>query len=174
MTKTGAGQVAALIDRSQTAIEAQLAHLMDADKTRLIAATEVIRECLSDQQPATASAVTFRDLKIGDIGLIASRHGVLYAREHGFDDSFEPAVADILLAFQRNRRPEVERAFIATRDDQMLGSIFCMRVTDQLAKLRLFYLEPAARGSGVGAANAKGLYELCPRRGISADGALDP
>ncbi|MCF6317443.1 MAG: GNAT family N-acetyltransferase [Marinosulfonomonas sp.] len=84
------------------------------------------------------------------MGLIASRHGVLYAQEHGFDDSFEPLVAQILVDFLRTRRPQMERAWIAARGEHILGSIFCVRVSDDTAKLRLFYLEPAARGLGLG------------------------
>lgn len=107
--------------------------------------------------PTPKPAVQFRDLRPEDIKLIAARHGVLYADEHGFDDSFATVVSEILQDFQRNRRPDVERAWIATRDQQVLGSVFCVHVTDQMAKLRLFYLEPEARGLGLG----RQLLEAC-------------
>lgn len=160
MTKAGAGQVAALIERSRSAINAHIAPLKGAGRGRLVAATQTIQQCLSDPDAANSAAqpaVQFRDLQIGDVGLITSRHGVLYAKEHGFDESFELTVAEILLDFQRNRRPNVERAWIACRDQQILGSIFCTHLNDQDAKLRLFYLEPEARGLGVG----RQMLQLC-------------
>lgn len=149
LTKAGALQVADLIERSRAAMERQLSAVQPSDRSRLFEAMSTIRQCLSDDaQPLPE--VQLRDLQIGGIGLIASRHGVLYAAEHGFDDSFEPQVAEILLAFRRNRHPKYERAWVAARGAQILGSIFCVRVDDQTAKLRLFYLEPDARGLGLG------------------------
>lgn len=149
VTEAGAERVAGLIKRSRLAAEARLAGLGAAERIRLVTAMNTIQHCLSAGGDP-ADTVALRDLKIGDIGMIAARHGVLYAAEHGFDASFEPAVADILLEYQRSRAPGMQRAWIAARGEQVLGSVFCVRVTDTLAKLRLFYLEPEARGLGLG------------------------
>ncbi len=95
--------------------------------------------------------VTFRDLAIGDAGWLIQRHAELYAENDGFDASFEALVAEILAAYIRDHDPAQERAWIAHRGDQRLGSIFCVREgTPGIAKLRLFLLEPAARGMGLG------------------------
>jgi GNAT superfamily N-acetyltransferase len=95
--------------------------------------------------------VTLRDLEIGDAGWLIERHAVLYAREAGFDASFEALVAEILAAYIRNRDPATERAFIAVDDGRRLGSVFCVRSGEPgTAKLRLFLLEPEARGRGLG------------------------
>lgn len=152
LTKQGRLQMAELINRSRSAVAAQLAAVEPADRRRLVESMHSIRGCLSKQTPPenTAELVQLRDLQIGDLGLIAARHGLLYAEEHGFDDSFELQVAEILLAYRRNQRPDCERAWIAVRDGQILGSIFCMRQSDKVAKLRLFYLEPEARRLGLG------------------------
>lgn len=149
ITKGGALQVAVLIERSRAAVDTQLSAVDASDRLRLVEAMDTIRACLSDVAHPPP-AVQLRDLQIGDMGLIASRHGVLYSVEHGFDDSFEPQVAEILLAFRRNRRPNRERAWVAARGERILGSIFCVQVDDETAKLRLFYLEPDARGLGLG------------------------
>ncbi len=149
LTTLGMQRVTELIERSQAAIEARLSGMSTPDEIRLIQAMGTIRQCLSGdagQKPAAQ----LRDLQVGDMEHIASRHGVLYAQEHGFDDSFEPLVAQILVDFLRTRRPQMERAWIAVRADHILGSIFCVRVSDDTAKLRLFYLEPEARGLGLG------------------------
>ena len=82
----------------------------------------------------------------------------LYAEAEGFDETFEPLVAEILIDFLKNRDPSVERAWIAVREGQRLGSIFCVRSDEPgTAKLRLFLVEPKARGTGLG----HRLLQLC-------------
>lgn len=99
----------------------------------------------SRQQP-----IVLRDLAPGDAGWIISRHGALYAAAEGFDQTFEALVAEILAAFLRSHDPARERGWIAWQGDRRLGSIFCVRLSDKVAKLRLFFLEPEARGKGLG------------------------
>lgn len=103
-------------------------------------------------------AVEFRDLAIGDAGWLIEQHGTLYARDEGFDASFEALVARILADFIDHRDAPVERAWIAWEGGQRLGSIFCVKGTaPDTAKLRLFLLTPAARGKGLG----RQLLHLC-------------
>ena len=98
-----------------------------------------------------APPVTLRDLAIGDAGWLIQRHAELYAQDEGFDETFEAVVAEILAAYIRNRNPDTERAFIAVSGTRRLGSIFCVQSgTPGVAKLRLFLLEPEARGLGLG------------------------
>lgn len=102
--------------------------------------------------------VILKDLDIGDAGWLIQQHAELYAREEGFDASFEPLVAEILAAYLRNRDPACERAWIAWCRGERLGSIFCVRGPEPgQAKLRLFLLTPSARGRGLG----KRLLEAC-------------
>lgn len=95
--------------------------------------------------------VTLRDLAIGDAGWLIQRHAELYVESDGFDATFEPLVAEILTAFMRTHDPATERAFIAVAGNERLGSIFCVQSGEPgVAKLRLFLLEPKARGLGLG------------------------
>lgn len=95
--------------------------------------------------------VEFRDLTVGDAGWLIEQHALQYARDEGFDASFEAVVAEILADYIRNRTPEFERAFIAWRDNRRLGSVFCVKSGEEgVAKLRLFLLVPEARGAGLG------------------------
>ncbi len=93
---------------------------------------------------------TLRDLKIGDAGWLIQRHAELYARDEGFDASFEVLVAEVLAGFIRSRRTPPDRAWIAVNGEMRLGSIFCVGVDEKTAQLRLFFLEPEARGKGLG------------------------
>lgn len=82
---------------------------------------------------------------------LVARHGALYAEAEGFDDTFAPLVKDILDAFLADHDPAVEAGWIARDGDTRLGSIFCMRGdVPGAAKLRLFLVEPLARGTGIG------------------------
>ncbi|HEX7030783.1 MAG TPA: GNAT family N-acetyltransferase [Gammaproteobacteria bacterium] len=86
----------------------------------------------------------------GDIGWIVHRHGVLYAEEHGWNMRFEGLVAEVAGKFLRDHDPERERCWIAERDGRIAGSIFLTRGEHGFGKLRLLYVEPFARGSGIG------------------------
>lgn len=95
-------------------------------------------------------AIILRDLAIGDAGWLIQQHGELYAADEGFDATFEALVAEILADYIRHRDPTCERAWIAVRGGQRLGSIFCVRQDGETAKLRLFLLVPESRGLGLG------------------------
>lgn len=81
---------------------------------------------------------------------LVEQHQVHYAREEGFDASFGVLVAQILDDFLASNDPTCERGWIARQGEQRLGSIFCVRLQEDTAKLRLFLLTPAARGKGLG------------------------
>ncbi|MCE8518293.1 GNAT family N-acetyltransferase [Ruegeria pomeroyi] len=94
--------------------------------------------------------ITLRPFRPEDAPWLVERHGTLYAQDEGFDDSFAPLVARILDDFIANHDPDREQGWIAEADGRRLGSIFCVRLDETTAKLRLFLLVPEARGQGLG------------------------
>jgi GNAT superfamily N-acetyltransferase len=94
--------------------------------------------------------VTLRTHRAGDIGWIVQRHGELYFAEYGWNTEFEALVAEIGAAFLRQYDSSRERCWIAEVDGQRAGSMMCVRVDAETAKLRLLLVEPSARGLGVG------------------------
>ncbi|MCX7566411.1 GNAT family N-acetyltransferase [Sulfitobacter sp. F26169L] len=96
-------------------------------------------------------------------------HIETYEQGEGFDATFGRTVAQILDDFSANQDFACERGWVAWRGDARLGTIFCMRLNEQTAKLRLFQLVAQARGHGLGRclleectgfARAKGYREM--------------
>lgn len=135
-----------LAQRSRTDVGDMVAGLDAAGQEALCTAMERARALLERGQ----GEISFRDLEPGDAGWIISRHGALYAADEGYDIRFEALVADILGRFIQTRDPERERAWVAARCGERLGSIFCVEDSEEVARLRLFLVEPAARGMGLG------------------------
>ena len=92
----------------------------------------------------------YRSRKPGDIGYIIYRHGVLYAREYGFDDSFDLYVGKPLIAFAENFDPAKENLWIAEKDGQIVGSLAMVNAGGGAAQLRWLLVEPETRGLGIG------------------------
>jgi GNAT superfamily N-acetyltransferase len=88
----------------------------------------------------------------GDLGWIVYRHGAVYAQEYGYDETFEAVVAQIAADFLRFHDASRERCWIAEFEGEKVGSIMLVKLSDDLARLRVMLVEPAARGRGIGQA----------------------
>jgi len=93
----------------------------------------------------------------GDLGWVVMAHGELYAREFGWDVTFEHLVAYIVAEFAQSNDSVREAAWIAELDGQRVGCVFCVRQDDATARLRILLVDPAARGHGLG----KQLVQTC-------------
>jgi GNAT superfamily N-acetyltransferase len=105
----------------------------------------------SAQRPGQRSGMnaTLAPFAAPDADWLVDRHAALYARDEGFDDSFGALVHEIVTAFLARHDPAIEGGWIARADGQRLGSIFVVQEIPGVAKLRLFLLEPEARGTGL-------------------------
>jgi len=95
-------------------------------------------------------SVTLRDHQPGDMGWITHRQAVLYNQEYGWNEEYEALIAEIMAKFLRNFDARYERCWVAERDGEIVGSVFCVRKSKSVAQLRLLYVEPSTRGSGLG------------------------
>jgi DNA-binding MarR family transcriptional regulator len=132
--------------------------LSAAEQERLIGAMRTIEELLG-AQPEAKVPYLLRPHEPGDMGWVVHRHGILYAREYGWDERFEALVARIVADFVDNFDPAKERCWIAESDRAILGCVFIVKESDTVAKLRLLLVEPEARGLGLGTR----LVEECVR-----------
>jgi len=98
-----------------------------------------------------ADPVSIRHLGVpGDLGWVVMAHGEMYAREFGWDASFEGLVAGIVADFASSHDPARETGWIAERDGQRVGCVFCVAKDSDTAQLRNLLVDPAARGHSVG------------------------
>ena len=147
LTASGAEAFAPLDARSRAEVGALLVGLSEPAQSDLIAAMQRIEALLGTTRLATW---LLRQHRPGDIGWVIARHGALYADEYAFDHRFEALVAQVAGGFLAQHDPARERCWIAERDGVNVGSVFLVRKSDDMAKLRLLIVEPTARGLGIG------------------------
>jgi DNA-binding MarR family transcriptional regulator/GNAT superfamily N-acetyltransferase len=149
LTHSGRAVFDPLNRASDAQVAAILASLSPSEREQLVQAMGTIERLLDPDTPSR-DPYRLRSHQVGDIGWIAHRQGLLYAEEYGWDETFEALVAEIAGSFVRTFDPTRERCWIAEREGEILGSVFLVRQSDEVAKLRLLYVEPHARGLGLG------------------------
>ncbi|WP_426661639.1 bifunctional helix-turn-helix transcriptional regulator/GNAT family N-acetyltransferase [Rhodanobacter aciditrophus] len=148
LTARGRKAFARLNDASSREVTGLLEPLAPADRRMLTGSMRRIRRMLGDL-PHQAAFV-LRDPEPGDLGCIISRQARLYADEYGWDWTYEGLVAEIVGQFVKNFDREKERCWVAESEGEVVGSVFVVRSDEDTAKLRLLYVEPSARGLGLG------------------------
>jgi DNA-binding MarR family transcriptional regulator/GNAT superfamily N-acetyltransferase len=158
LTAKGRKLFAAIDKRQQAAVAATLDRLGDGEQARLVAAMQAIETLIAPSSSAPSSYV-LRPHRSGDMGWVVARHGVLYGTEYGWNSGIEALTAEIVAAFLKNYNPARDCCWIAEIDGEPVGSVFLVRETDEVARLRLLLVEPRARGLGIG----RRLVEECIR-----------
>src|SRR5581483_2554250 len=150
LTLTAAGRKAfqPLDVAARAEVKKMMAKLPEPGQKKLVAAMATIREALGPED--RGEPYLLRQHRPGDMGWVVHRHGALYAEEYGWDERFEALVAEIVAEFVKNYYPKRERCWIAERKGEIVGSVFLVNKDDVTAKLRLLYVEPGARGLGIG------------------------
>jgi DNA-binding MarR family transcriptional regulator/GNAT superfamily N-acetyltransferase len=149
LTRKGRSAFAKLDARAHDEIATLLAGHPLSDQRTLVGAMTTIEGILSDSTSAPRR-VELREPRVGDMGWVIERHGVIYTEEYGWSNHFEALVAEIVAKYLHEHDPKRERCWIADVDGERAGSIFLVRHSDTVARLRLLLVEPSARGLGVG------------------------
>ncbi len=153
LTERGRRTFHALDARSSAEVGAMLARLTGGERRELTDAMRCIEGLLEkagDGPAVTTSQVVLRPPKPGELGWVVKRHGELYAAEYGWDAEFEGLVAGIVGRFMEELDPRVERCWIAELAGEPAGSVFLVKQSATVARLRLLLVEPWARGHGIG------------------------
>ncbi len=103
-------------------------------------------------------------LRPGDIGHVIYLHGVLYAKEHGWDCTFESYVAESLARFALSYDGRKDCLWIAEMDGEIVGSIGIVGESNSEAQLRWFLVHPAMRDRGLGRDLLDRAIRFCRRR----------
>ena len=156
LTEQGRKAFAPLETRSNRDVAAMLAKLPAAQQDDLVDALRIAEGLMSETGRVDA---VLRAPRAGDFGWIVQRHAVLYQREYGWCGEFEGVCAQIVADFIKKFDPRCERGWIAELNGQNVGSVLLAKDSDEVARLRLLLVEPAARGFGIG----KRLTDECIR-----------
>jgi DNA-binding MarR family transcriptional regulator/ribosomal protein S18 acetylase RimI-like enzyme len=148
LTAKGRSEADSLNAASAREVGQLIGALDEADQARLVSAMGTVETILRGEK---RQSYMIRQHRPGDPGWIVQIHGELYAREYGWDASFEALVAEIVATFIRRYDPLKERCWIAEVGGERMGSVLVVKKSATVAKLRLLILDPRARGLGIGA-----------------------
>ena len=148
LTREGDVAVAKLEAAADRAIADLIAPLSETERGELVSAMQTIARILDGEDKA--ASIVLRPHHIGDVAHVVARQSRLYADEFGWDGSYEALAAEIGGKFLQDFDPAIEGCWIAERDGRVIGSVFVVDAGQGVAQLRLLYVEPEARGLGVG------------------------
>jgi len=113
------------------------------------------------------TSIIRNELQVGDIGTIIYLHGALYAKEYGYDHTFEAYVAEPLGQFAKRKNTR-ERVWVVEQNGKVLGSIALCEVSKDEAQLRWFLISPELRGQGMGRRLIALLLEFAVEQGYQS------
>jgi DNA-binding MarR family transcriptional regulator/GNAT superfamily N-acetyltransferase len=153
LTEEGRRQFAPLEARTIQQVSGMLERLSENQQRQLIGAMQTIEQLLAPPEKlesGSKASYLLRPHQSGDMGWVVHRQGRLYAQEYGYDEQFEALAAEIVAKFIQHYDAKRERCWIAEKDGEVVGSVFLTAKSRTTAKLRLLYVEPTARGLGIG------------------------
>src|ERR1700730_4589016 len=149
LTRKGGKVCEPLNTKAEEQVGAILGKMSPRKQDNLLQAMRTIESVLAPEDEGRNSYV-LRQHRPGDMGWVVCRHGLLYSQEDGYDKRFEALVAGIVAEFIENLDAARERCWIAEKDGENVGSVFLVRKSQTISKLRLLLVEPSARGLGIG------------------------
>ena len=151
LTRKGRAAFQRLDSRAEEHARGILDGLAPSARAQLIGSMKTMEEVLI-KDAGTGSPFVLRPHRTGDMGWIVHLEGKGYAQQYGWDDTFEALVARIVADFVTNFDPNKERCWIAEMNGQHVGHIFLVKHPEEpgTAKLRLLFVDPNARGKGLG------------------------
>jgi DNA-binding MarR family transcriptional regulator/GNAT superfamily N-acetyltransferase len=151
ITERGRAVVRTLNLRAGKQAAAILKKLSANQRAEFSRALNTVEQIVLEQKPG-ASEITLRNHRPGDMGMVVHLEGAGYVEQFGWDMMFEALVSRIVADFLERFDSARERCWIAEMDRRHVGHIFLVQHPEQgdTAKLRLLYVDPAARGKGLG------------------------
>jgi len=147
LTAAGRAAFADLDHRQRAVLEARIETLGDIDQRALVTALDTARGLLSNDKKG---GYTVRTFTTGDMGMITARQAILYHESHDWGAPMEALLGEVTSRFLRDYREGRDQCWVAESGGVMAGSVFVVDAGDGVAQLRLLYVEPWARGMGIG------------------------
>lgn len=151
LTREGDMAAADLNESTNAQIAGLIAALSEAELNELGAAMKTIRRLLADET-LEPGPVVLRPHRIGELGWLIHRQGLLYNQQFGWNGDFEALIARIYNEYHFAPDTPPKALWVVEQDGVVMGSVFCMP-SDGIAgsaQLRMLYVEPPARGRGLG------------------------
>jgi DNA-binding MarR family transcriptional regulator/GNAT superfamily N-acetyltransferase len=161
---TAAGRAAfESLDRRATDAIGRLLEPLDEDgRGALVGAMGTIGALLGAEAPGDrTNTVVLRPPRAGDLGWVVHRHDALYSSEYGWNQRFMALVSRVVADYVESYDPARDCCWIAELNGKRVGSVFVTKdpARPGVAKLRLLFVERAARGHGIG----RRLVDECTR-----------
>ena len=166
LTREGDAEVEKLDWLNSAAIESLVGQVDAEDLDALVASMKTIQLILGDE-PAPPAPIILRGPRVGDLGWLTYRNGVLYNQQFGWNGDFEALVAGIYQEFHDLPETPPKHLWVAERNGKILGSVFVIPFegSAETAQLRMLYVEPEARGLGIGTLLVKQVVEFSRQHG---------
>lgn len=148
LTETGLAHYHRNVEAARALVGGLMAPLGVTARRDLIARLAEAAALIDPSEPPPP--VVLRPHQPGDMGWVVDSQAAYYAATHGWDHRYEALVAEIVAKFLRHFDPAAEACWIAERAGRRVGSVFVVAGGPETAKLRLLYVDPAARGAGLG------------------------
>jgi DNA-binding MarR family transcriptional regulator/GNAT superfamily N-acetyltransferase len=168
LTRDGDAAVENLHALNNEAVASVLSQVSPDALPALVSAMKTIQLILGDE-PLPPAPILLRDHHVGDLGWLIHRQGILYNRQFGWDIGFESLIAGIYRDFEEAGISPPKRLWIAERAGKILGSVFVIPYEGRAdtAQLRMLYVEPEARGLGIGTLLVKQAVEFARGKGYA-------
>lgn len=161
LTAAGRAAFESLDRRATDAIGRLLEPLDDDGRRALVGAMGTVGALLGAEAGDRANTVVLRPPRAGDLGWVVHRHDALYSSEYGWSQRFMALVSRVVADYVESYDPALDCCWIAELNGERVGSVFVTKdpARPGVAKLRLLFVERAARGHGIG----RRLVDECTR-----------
>ena len=147
LTDDGRAMFDLINERQRALVTTMLERLAPGQQRDLIAALGMTTAMLS---PSPRKGFALRTFRVGDLAMLAARQSILYDEMHGWGRGLELVESEYTTQFLRQFIPGREQCWIAEAEGAMAGSVMLTDEGEGLARLRLMYVEPFARGRSIG------------------------
>ena len=156
LTDKGHTEFETLAELSRNQLRQMLAPLGRSEKASLVEAMATITRLIEPETRAHTPAI-LRPHRPGDLGWMVQSQTEFYVGTFGWNGRFEALVSQVAADFLERYDAGRDHCWIAERAGLRVGSVIVMDGGDGGAKLRMLFVDEAARGLGLG----KLLVEQC-------------